>query len=266
MTDAPAAKFTLPVDESPPPERLRWSMLLAAGAAVILVHLALVTVFTPLAPEPVGDAASRTDRTTSFLSARAAEDDPLLLKIVDTYDPISFLHPPEAVGFSFFRTAQAETGPDAPFDPPLPEQYSAVPQTPPIALRAVNRPLLPDAPDYDPESALAAEEPAYPYWAADSVSGVSFPAFRLSPASERITRRQRPSKPSVFRINAPVLPDLPYEAALEESCGVSELDLEARAWLDTLLNASDCPAGLKNGVGFCRVVWSADALRKEAAR
>jgi hypothetical protein len=62
-----------------------------------------------------------------------------------------------------------------------------------------------------------------------------------------------------------MLPDLPYEAVLEGSCGNSDLDLAARAWLDTLLNSSDCPAGLKNG-GLCRVVWSADALRKEADR
>jgi len=264
MTDAPAHQFMLPVDESAPPERLRWPMLLAAGAAVVLVHLALVTVFTPLAPEPVGDAASRADRATAFLSSRSVGSDPLFLKMVDTYDPISFLHPPEAVGFSFFRSVQTETGPDAPFDPPLPAGFSSVARTPQAVPGAVNRPLLPDVPDYDPESALPAA-PAYPYWAADSVSGIVFPAFQLGAASERIFRRQTPSKPSVFRIKAPVLSDLPYEATLEESCGVADLDLAARAWLDTLLNSSGCPAGLKDG-GFCRVVWSAAALRKGAVR
>ena len=264
MTDT-SAQFMLPVDESAPPERLRWPMLLAAGAAVVLIHLALFTVFTPLAPEPVGDAASRADRATSFLSSRAMAADPLFLKMVDRYDPISFLHPPEAVGFSFFRTAQTETGPDAPFDLPLPETFSSVPRMPRIALTAVNRPLLPDAPDYDRED-LPAAAPAYPYWASDSVSDVVFPAFQLNAASERILRRQRPSNPSVFRIKAPVLPDLPYEATLEESCGAEDLDLAARAWLDTLLNSSDCPAGLKDGGGFCRVVWSAAALRKGAVR
>ncbi len=264
MTDAPAQQFMLPVDESPAPERLRWPMLLAAGAAVVLIHLALVTVFTPLAPEPVGDAASRADHATAFLSSRAIAADPLFLKMVDTYDPIAFLHPPEAVGFSFFRSVQAETGPDAPFDPPLPAGFSDVPRTPRAVLGTVNRPLLPDVPDYDPEAAPAAA-PAYPYWAADSVSGVVFPAFRLNSASERIFRRQTPSKPSVFRVKAPVLSDLPCEALLEESCGVVDLDLAARAWLDTLLNSADCPAGLKDG-GFCRVVWSADALRKGAVR
>lgn len=266
MTDTPA-QFILPVNESAPPERLRWPMLLAAGAAVVLIHLALFNVFTPLAPDPVVDAASRADRATSFLSFRSVEADPLFLKMVDRYDPISFLHPPETVGFSFFRTAQVETGPDAPFELPLPEKFSSVPRTPQIAMTAVNRPFLPDVPDYDLEEAeTLAAAPAYPYWAADSVSGVGFPIFQLSAASDRILRRQRPSNPSVFRIKAPLLPDLPYEATLEESCGVEDLDLAARAWLDTLLNSSDCPAGLKDGGGFCRVVWSAAALRKGAVR
>ena len=265
MTDT-SAQFMLPVDESAPPERLRWPMLLAAGAAVVLIHLALVTVFTPLAPEPVADAASRADRAISFLSSRAMDADPLFLKMIDTYDPVSFLHPPESVGFSFFRAAQAEIGPDAPFELPLPEkQLASVPRMPRIAMTAVNRPLLPDAPDYDPEE-ISVVAPAYPYWASDSVPDTVFPSFQPGAASERILRRQPPSKPSIFRVKAPLLLDLPYEASLEESCGSEDLDLAARAWLDTLLNSSDCPAGLKEGGGFCRVVWSAAALRKGAVR
>ena len=47
MTDTPG-NFKLPVDGSPPPERLSWSMLLLLGAGVVLIHLALFTVFTPL--------------------------------------------------------------------------------------------------------------------------------------------------------------------------------------------------------------------------
>lgn len=265
MTDAPG-QFMLPVDGSRPPERLRWSMLLLIGAGVVLIHLALFTVFTPLAPEPVEDASSRADRTFSFISSRTANADPLFLKMVNTYDPISFLHPPETVGFSFFRGAQAETGPEAPFDPPLPAALPAVPQNPPVAMTEVIRQLLPDTPDYRSEEVLPEFTPAYPYWAADSVSGVVFPAFQLSAAAERILQRQRPAKPSVFQVRQPILPDLPYEAALEESCGVIDLDLEARAWLDTHLNSSDCPAGLKNDGSLCRVVWSAAALRKGAVR
>ena len=53
MTDAPG-QFMLPVDESPPKERLSRPMLLAVGAAAVLIHLALLTVFTPLKPEPAG--------------------------------------------------------------------------------------------------------------------------------------------------------------------------------------------------------------------
>ena len=265
MTDAPA-QFMLPIDESAPPERLRWPILPAVAAAVVLVHLALFTVFTPLAPEPAGDASARTEHALSFLSLRAADADPLFLQMVETYDPISFLHPPEAVGFSFFRSVQAETGSDVPFELPLPERFSPAVRPRQIALAAVSRPLLPDVSDPDPDQEAPAAAPAYPYWAADSVSGVIFPEFQLGTASERILQRQRPSKPSVFLVKSPVLPDLPYEAVLEESCGVVDLDLAARAWLDTLLNSSDCPAGLKDDRGSCRVVWSAAALRKGAAR
>ena len=126
MTDAPAHQFMLPVDESAPPERLRWPMLLAAGAAVVLIHLLLVTVFTPLKPDPAGGAVPRADRTTLFVSSRVTDSDPLFLKMVDTFDPVSFLHPPEEFGFSFFRISQAETGPDASFELPLPATLSPV--------------------------------------------------------------------------------------------------------------------------------------------
>ena len=140
-----------------------------------------------------------------------------------------------------------------------------MPEPPRISLAAAVRPLLPDVSDPGPENLPAAAGPKYPYWASDSVSGVVFPAFRLSSSEERTLQRQSPAKQSVFLVKAPVLRDLPYEAVLEDSCGVAELDLAARAWLDTLLNSSDCPAGLKTGGGFCRVVWSAAALRKEAS-
>ena len=264
MTDATEQRaFMLPVDESPPRERLGWPMLLGAGAAALMIHLALFTVFTPLKPEPAGDAVPRADRTTLFVSSRVSSSDPAFLKMVGTYDPVSFLHPPEEVGFSFFRTNRDETGPEAPFDLPLPEKFSPLPQTPPVQMAVVSRPIRPDVPDYDPDAPPAAA-PAYPYWASSAASDVVFPTFLLSAAEERTLQRQRPSKQSVFLVKAPVLRDLPYEAVLEKSCGFADLDLAARAWLDTLLNSSDCPAGLKTGGGVCRVVWSAEALRNEA--
>ena len=262
MTDA-LGQFLLPVDESPPKERLRRSMLLLVGVAVVLIHLLLVTVFTPLKPDPAAGAVQRADRTTLYVSQRVTDSDPLFLKMVDTFDPVSFLHPPEEFGFSFFRTSQAETGPDASFELTLPVKLFPVPEASQISLAAVSRPLLPDVPDYDSE-AVAVAAPAYPYWAADTASGVVFPLFRLGASEERTLQRQRPSEQSIFLVKTPVLPDLPFEAVLEKSCGIAELDLSARAWLDTLLNSSECPAGLKNG-GFCRVVWSAEALRKEAS-
>lgn len=266
MTDAPGQQsLLLPIDESPPPERLRRPLLLAAGAAVILLHLALLTVFTPLKPEPADSTDPRADRTTLYVSSRVLKSDPAFLKMVDAYDPVSFLHPPEEFGFSFFRTARDEDGPDASFELPLPAVFSAVPPAPPIPLTAAARPLLPDVPDDNPDKDKApAAVPPYPYWASSS-SGVVFPAFRTAAAEERILRRQRPADQSVFLVKAPVLQDLPYEAVLENSCGVSELDMAARAWLDTLLNSSDCPAGLKTGGTVCRVVWSAEALKKEAS-
>ena len=262
MTDAPG-QFLLPIDESLPKERLRRSMLLLVGVAVVLIHLLLVTVFTPLKPDPSGGTVTRADRTTLYVSSRVTDSDPFFQKMVDTFDPVSFLHPPEEYGFSFFRISQAETGPDASFELPLPGMLSPVPTAPQVSLAAVSRPLLPDVPDCDSETAPVVT-PVYPYWAADAASGVVFPAFRPGVAEERLLQRQRPSEQSVFLIKTPVLPDLPLEAVLEKSCGVAELDLAARAWLDTLLNSSDCPAGLKNG-GFCRVVWSAESLRKEAS-
>lgn len=261
MTDAPG-QFLLPIDESLPKERLRRSMLLLVGAAVVLIHLLLVTVFTPLKPDPAAGTVPRADRTTLYVSARVTDTDTLFLKMVDTFDPVSFLHPPEEFGFSFFRASQIETGPDASFELPLPAKLFSTPTVPLFSLSADSRPLLPDVPDYDPEAAVVT--PVYPYWATDTASGVVFPAFRLGIAEERTFQRQRPSEQSVFLVKTPVLPDLPFEAVLERSCGVAVLDLSARAWLDTLLNSSDCPAGLKNG-GFCRVVWSAESLRKEAS-
>ena len=252
-----------PVDESPPKECLSRPMLLAVGAAAVLIHLALLTVFTPLKPEPAGDSLPHVDRTTLYVSPLVTDSDPEFLKMVDTYDPVSFLHPPEEFGFSFFRTSQAETGSEASFELPLPEKLSSVPPAPQISLAAVSRPLLPEVFDFDSETAAVAA-PVYPYWAADTASGVVFPLFRLGASGERALQRQRPSEQSVFLVKTPVLPDLPYEAVLEKSCGIAELDLSARAWLDTLLNSSECPAGLKNG-GVCRVVWSAEALRKEAS-
>lgn len=266
MTDATGQRFLLPVDESPPPERLRRPMLLAAGAAVVLLHLILLTVFTPLKPDPAGGVVPRADRTTQFISSGALEEDPDFLKMVNAFDPVSFLHPPEEVGFSFFRASRDETGPEAPFELPLPEKYPAVTPAPLISPAEASRPLLTSVPDDDPDdpdNGTPAATPAYPYWASSS-SDVVFPAFRLGAAEERILRRQAPPDQSVFLVKAPVLRDLPFEAVLERSCGVAELDLAARAWLDTLLNSSDCPAGLKTG-GVCRVVWSAEALRKEAS-
>ena len=263
MTETAGQQFILPVDETPPPERLRRTMLLAVGAAVVLVHLVLLTVFTPLKPEPAGGAVPRADRTTLFVSSRIMESDPDFLKMVNTYDPVSLLHPPEEFGFSFFRTAGDETGSEAPFELPLPVKSFSAPQTHLISLTAVNRPLPPEIPDDDPAN-LPAAAPAYPYWASSS-SGVVFPAFRLAAAEERIMQRQHPSNQSVFLIKTPVLRDLPYEAVLERSCGVAELDLAARAWLDTFLNSSECPAGLKTGGAVCRVVWSTEALKKEAS-
>ena len=51
------------------------------------------------------------------------------------------------------------------------------------------------------------------------------------------------------------------ESVLSESCGVVELDLAARAWLDTFAN-SQAGAALRHG-DRCRVVWSAESLGKE---
>ena len=283
MTDARVQKdLLLPVDESPPPERLRWPMLLAAGTAVVLIHLALVTVFTPLAPEPVGDASSRADRATMFLSASTADADPLFLKLVDVYDPVSFLHPPEEVGFSFFRMTQDDFSLETPSEPVLPPQkFTELEPLPPFEPDPVVRPLVRDVADADEAldaEAAAAPTVSYPYCVVDSRPDVILPAIQLDSQERRILLRSPPSRPSLFELRhvAEIVlsagdlggSDPGCEAILTESCGDVELDLAARAWLDTLLNSQDARMqtwSLRRGDRF-RVVWSAKALGKEPSR
>ena len=52
------------------------------------------------------------------------------------------------------------------------------------------------------------------------------------------------------------------EVVLTESCGSAELDLAARAWLDTLVNSQGVPDSLRHG-DRCRVVWSVKVIGKE---
>ena len=275
MTDAAQNPSRLPVDDSPPRERLRWPMLAAVAAVVLLLHLALVTVFTPLPPES-GRNESAADRSMLFVSSRAAARDPLFLKMVDTYDPIAFLHPPENVGFSFFRATGEDYALNTPADLPQPAKLAELEPPPLPALDPVVRPLVPavaesDA-DWDEEPPEAAVV-SYPYCVADSQPEAVFPAIPLDPQMERVLRRSPPSLPSVFVLNTPasVLQPEPGErkasgpvsAILAESCGVAELDLAARAWLDTLLNSNDVPGFQLIPGRRCRVVWSARALGKE---
>jgi len=282
MTDAAAQQhLRLPVDESPPPERLRWPMLLAAGVAAVLVHLALVTVFTPLAPDAGGNVAG-TDHSTAFISSDAMLEEPFFQKMVDTYDPISFLHPPEEVGFSFFRSNRDDFSLEAPSEPTLlPQKLAELEPLPPLELEPVVRPLVRDVPGADEDldavlDAIAAPAISYPYCVADSRPDVTFPAIPLDAQTGRILRRSPPSRPSVFEIRRTTevvsvsgdlgSPDPGCEVILAESCGDVELDLVARAWLDTLLNSQDAPVrSLRRGDRF-RVVWSAKAFGKEPAR
>jgi hypothetical protein len=250
-------------------------MLLGVAAAVLALHLALVTVFTPLAPEQK-ETGSRTDHSTLFVSPRTAASDPQFLKIVDTYDPISFLHPPEAVGFSFFRSSGDDFSLAAPSEPVLPPQRPAdLKPLPPLELEPVVRPLARTIVDMPPDAEiLPVSGPAYPYCVADSRPSVEIPAFSVDAQTERILRRSPPARPSVFELrqmsavissspdSGSVPGDFPRcEAVLTESCGVAELDLAARAWLDTVVNTRE-GAVLQRG-DRCRVVWSAKALGKE---
>jgi len=280
MMDSPG-HFLLPVDESPPPERLRWSMLLAVGAAVVLIHLALVTVFTPLAPDAGGNEAL-TAHSTAYISSKSIMREPLFLKLVDTYDPASFLHPPETVGFSFFRSTLDDFSLDAPSEPILPPRKLAeLEPLPQLELEQVVRPLIRDVPgpemDLDAEIAAVPAKP-YPYCVLDSRPDVTLPAIPLDAQTERLLRRSPPSRPSVFELRRttdvvtpsgdPGLgsPDPGCEMILKESCGNMELDLAARSWLDTLLNSQDVSKwSLTRGDRF-RIVWSARAFGKEPSR
>lgn len=274
MTETAPQHLRLPVDASPPPERLRWPMLLAAAAAALVLHLSLVTVFTPLAPEK-NESAGRADHSTLFISSRTAAADPDFLKMVDTYDPVSFLHPPEDVGFSFFRSAGVDFSLDAPSEPVLPAQsLPELKPLPPAELKPVVRPLAWTIAEevQDAENAPGSAGPSYPYCVADSRPDASIPAFQLDAQTERILRRSPPARPSVFELRrtSDVISGLPdsgsgdcpdCEAILTESCGVTELDLVARAWLDTTAN-SQAGAALRFG-DRCRIVWSAAARGKE---
>ena len=276
MTETAPQHLRLPVDASPPPERLRWPMLLAAAAVALVLHLALVTVFTPLAPEK-NESTGRTDHSMLFISSRAEAVEPAFLKMVDIYDPVAFLHPPEDIGFSFFRTAGVDFSLDAPSEPVLPTQ--SLPELnpfPPARLEPVVRPLAwAVADDDDPDAEIApVSGPSYPYCVADSRPDAVFPAFPLDARTERILQRSPPVRPSVFELRrtTDVIPDLPdsdsgpggypaCEAILTESCGVAELDLAARAWLDTTAN-SQAGAAFRRG-DRCRIVWSAASRGKE---
>jgi len=273
MTDAPTEHLRLPVDDSPPKERLRWPMLAAVAAVVLLLHLALVTVFTPLAPGS-GQSESATERSMLFISSEAAARDPLFMKMVETYDPIAFLHPPEEVGFSFFRATRDEVAPDTPVELPPPAKLAELEPLPVPAIEPVVRPLVRDVAESDADWDAAPPEAAivtYPYCVADSQPDAAFPAIPLDSQMERILRRSPPSLPSVFVLESPssVLQlaangePAPLSVILAESCGVAELDLAARAWLDTLLNSGDVPGFQLIPGRRCRVVWSAAALGKE---
>ena len=273
MTDAPTEHLRLPVDDSPPRERLRWPMLAAVAAVVLLLHLALVTVFTPLAPDS-GQSESAADRSMLFVSSRAAARDPLFLKMVDTYDPIAFLHPPEEVGFSFFRASRDELALDTPAELPSPAKLAELEPLPVPAIEPVVRPLVRDVAESDADWDAAPPEAAivtYPYCVADSQPDAAFPAIPLDPQMERVLRRSPPSLPSVFVLESPAsvlqvaanADPAPLAVILAESCGVAELDLAARAWLDTLLNSGDVPGFQLIPGRRCRVVWSAAALGKE---
>lgn len=277
MTETAAQQhFRLPVDDSPPPERLRWPMLLAAAAGVMLLHLALVTVFTPLAPEQ-NEAGSRTEHSALYVSSRTMAASPEFLNTVDVYDPIAFLHPPAEVGFSFFRVTQDDFSLESPSKPVLPpRKFAELEPLPPFEPEPVARPLaLQISPDIDMESGAeltAAETVSYPYCVADSRPDVNLPAIPLDTQSERILRRTPPARPSVFELRntsgvisaPPSSAECPRcEAILIASCGVAELDLAARAWLDTLVNSQE-ESTLRPG-DRCRVVWSAKAFGKEPA-
>jgi len=273
MTDAPTEHLRLPVDVSPPRERLRWPMLAAGAAIVVLLHLALVTVFTPLAPDS-GQDESAADRSMLFISSQAAANDPQFLKMVDTYDPIAFLHPPEEVGFSFFRATRDQFALDTPVELPMPAKLAEIEPLPVPALDPVVRPLVREVAESDVDWDAAPPEAAivsYPYCVADSQPDAVFPAIPLDSQMERVLRRSPPVLPSVFVLESPASvlqltansEATPLAVTLAESCGVAELDLAARAWLDTLLNSGDVPGFQLIPGRRCRVVWSAAALGKE---
>jgi len=273
MTDATTEHLRLPVDDSPPGERLRWPMLAAVAAGVLLFHVALVTVFTPLAPDS-GQSESAADRSMLFVSSQAAANDPRFLKMVDTYDPIAFLHPPEEVGFSFFRAARDVFALDTPVELPVPAKLAELEPAPVPAIDPVVRPLVREVAESDADWDAAPPETAivtYPYCVADSQPDAAFPAIPLDSQMERVLRRSPPSLPSVFVLESPASvlhlaandDPVPLAVTLAESCGVAELDLAARAWLDTILNSGDVPGFQLIPGRRCRVVWSPAALGKE---
>lgn len=269
MTDAAQQHPRLPVDASPPPERLRWRGLLGVAAVVLALHFSLVSIFTPLAPEQ-NEGGELAEHSALFVSSRTAASFPDFLKMADVYDPAAFLHPPAEVGFSFFRATQEDFSLAAPSEPVIPPRKLAdVAPLPPFEPEPVVRPLARNAgTDAELEDGISPAVITYPYCVADSRPDVEFPAIPLDAQMERLLRRTPPSRPSVFElrrisgvISASGAKTPRCEAILTESCGVAELDLVVRAWLDTIVNSEE-NASLGPG-DRCRIVWSARALRKE---
>ena len=227
MTDAAAQQHSrLPVDASPPPERLNSSMLLAAAAAALLLHLALVAIFTPLAPEQ-NEGGEQAGHSALFVSS----PDAAFLKMANIYDPVTFLHPPADVGFSFFQANRDDFALESSSTPvSVPQMFADLEPLPPFEFDPVAGPLSPFIAETD---AFSDAEPApvavsCPYCVADSKPEVQFPALVLDTQAERMLRRSPPDRPSVFEIRpaaAEILsvasaPDVPFaKVILMESCG-----------------------------------------------
>lgn len=211
--------------------------LLPLCAALLL----FILPFLILTPQKAAQKQEREDKHVSYVLAGEDIQRTASRYILKYHDPKSFLFAPDSIGFGFFRTIEGGDPVQPP--PPLPPVFdlpgpreTMQPAPLPCAELAFRTPLtaaiLPDA-SAEQNEAAPAEQSRYPLLTA--ADGALFPLDDRAEFSASAIRRLSPQSPTVFSVQKPVLPDLPWTALLVSSSGMPHLDNEALRLIDILL-------------------------------